>query len=296
MIAYVTRAALNIEKYNNCISNAINSRIYAYSWYLDIVADENWDVLVLDDYVAVMPLPKRRKYFIDYVYPPFWILQLGIFYTTNEFSELDFINKLYRTFKFIELRMNTENFSGIKSKNFIKKQYHSLDLNIKYESLKSNYRSDRFKDLKKAVKNDLREIWNDEPKKLIHLFKCNVGARIPNIISKDYERLESLMNYCIDTKIGEILSIYDKQGEITASAFFLKHQKSITILCSSTDFKNRNNGGNTFLINSAIEKYQSNFSIFNFGGSSMPTIAAYFKSFGAYENNYFLLKKRSKFF
>ena len=79
MIKYLTRSHVNIEKYNNCISNAVNSRIYAYSWYLDIVADENWDVLVLDDYVAVMPLPKRRKYFINYVYTPFWVLQLGIF-------------------------------------------------------------------------------------------------------------------------------------------------------------------------------------------------------------------------
>ena len=52
MIHYVKREDLEVEKYNNCIENSIQSRIYAFSWYLDIVADY-WDVLVLDDYKAV---------------------------------------------------------------------------------------------------------------------------------------------------------------------------------------------------------------------------------------------------
>ena len=48
MIHYVKRKDLDLNKYDACINNAINSRIYGYSWYLDIVAD-NWDVLVLND-------------------------------------------------------------------------------------------------------------------------------------------------------------------------------------------------------------------------------------------------------
>ena len=71
MIRYIRRKEIDIAKYDACIETAINARIYAYSWYLDIVAD-NWDILVLNDYEAVMPLPWRSKYFIKYVYPPAW--------------------------------------------------------------------------------------------------------------------------------------------------------------------------------------------------------------------------------
>ncbi|MDP3354122.1 MAG: hypothetical protein Q8S44_10335, partial [Flavobacteriaceae bacterium] len=67
MIYYVKRQNLDIEKYDTCIDRALNSRIYAYSWYLDIVAD-HWDALILNDYEAVMPLPWRSKYFIKYIY------------------------------------------------------------------------------------------------------------------------------------------------------------------------------------------------------------------------------------
>ena len=60
MIQFVKRNQLDEDKYNACISTSLQSRVYAYSWYLDIVAD-NWSVLVLDDYQAVMPLPWKRS-------------------------------------------------------------------------------------------------------------------------------------------------------------------------------------------------------------------------------------------
>ena len=46
MIKYVKRNELDIEKYNACVENSLQSRVYGFSWYLDIVAD-HWDALVL---------------------------------------------------------------------------------------------------------------------------------------------------------------------------------------------------------------------------------------------------------
>ena len=149
--------------------------------------------------------------------------------------------------------------------------------------------------MKKANKFGLRVQWSDEPKNLIELFQNNVGQRTPEIQSKDYENLERLIQACIDRKVGDILSIY-QQEQLVASAFFLKHQNTVTILCSSTDFSNRNNGANTFLIDTAIQKYKLEYDIFNFGGSSMESIAKYFFSFGAEQMSYpFLQQKRYPF-
>ena len=65
MIRYLKREEIDIQKYDECIENSLESLSYAYSWYLDIVAD-NWDVLVYDNYKAVMPVPWRKKYFVKY--------------------------------------------------------------------------------------------------------------------------------------------------------------------------------------------------------------------------------------
>jgi hypothetical protein len=63
MIKYITRVDLDVKKYDDCIEKSKNTRIYAYSFYLDIVTN-SWDVLVLNDYEYVMPITWNRKYLI----------------------------------------------------------------------------------------------------------------------------------------------------------------------------------------------------------------------------------------
>ena len=289
MIQYIKRKNLNIEKYDACIENSLQSRIYGVSWYLDIVAD-NWDVLVLDDYKAVMPITWRKKAFIKYVYPPFWLLELGVFSIDEKFDSQPFFTLLFRKFRFVETRLNTDNKLD-RSEEFLKlKEMQVLKLEEGYETIFSDYRKDRKKDLTKSNKLNLVEKWNDSPEILIELFKKNVGQRTPNIKEDDYNILQKLIAKCIEKKVGEILSIYDSQNNLVASGFFLKHKKTVTILVSSTDFKNRKNGANTFLIDRAIYKYEKNFDVFNFGGSSMQTVAKYFLSFEAITLSYQQLK------
>jgi hypothetical protein len=287
-IKYIHRENLDEEKYNQCVDSSLQSKIYAFSWYLDIICD-TWDVLVLNDYEAVMPIPWRKKYGIKYVYPPFWVLQLGVF--SNEvIDENEFLTPLFNKFKFVELRMNTCNNFELYPEFLQLKQCQKLVFNTTYSSTLSHYRKDRKKDLQKAAAADLIEKWNDHPSNLIQLFKNNIGKRTPNIKETDYENLEKLMAICIEKKIGEILSVYDKENKLVASVFLLKHKNSITKLISSTDLNYRKNGANTFLIDRVIFKYHKDFSVFNFGGSSIKSVASFSKSFGAETEKYHQLK------
>ena len=288
LIKYIQREHLDEEKYNDCIENSIQSNSYAFSWYLDIVCD-NWDVLVLDDYEAVMPIPWRKKYGIKYVYPPLWVLQLGV-YSNEAINENEFLTHLFSTFKFVELRMNTHNNFELYSEFLQSKQCQKLVLNTTYSSILSKYRKDRKKDLQKATTADLIEKWNDHPSNLIELFKNNIGKRTPNIKENDYQNLEKLIAICIQKKVGEILAVYDKKNKLVASVFLLKHKNSITKLISSTNLKDRKNGANTFLIDRVIFKYHKDFSVFNFGGSSIKSVASFSKSFGAETEKYHQLK------
>ncbi|MGK0413620.1 MAG: hypothetical protein ACJA1B_001828 [Polaribacter sp.] len=289
MIQYIKRNDLEELKYNSCIDKAIQSRIFAYSWYLDIVAD-HWDVLVLGDYKAVMPIPWRKKFGIKYVYPPFWLLELGVF-SSDETVDIDaFFKVLFDNFKAAETRLNTDNSAQESNHFLVAKQMQSLSMKEGYETVFKGFRKDRRKDLRKAEKAYLNEKWNDNTKKLITLFRKNVGLRTPNIVNKDYDVLRNLMQICIEKRVGEVLSVYNKEDALVASGFFLKHKSVVTILVSSTDFNHRKNGENTFLIDRAIFKFQKNYNVFNFGGSSMKSIANYFLSFGAQTHNYKQIK------
>lgn len=289
MITYIKRKDLEVEKYDACIENSLQSRVYAFSWYLDIVAD-NWDVLVLDDYKAVMPIPWKKKYFIRYVHPPLWLLELGVFSLDANINFQIFFKTLFRAFRFVESRLNTDMKIDADSVFLEPKEMQVVSLEQGYDAVFNNYRKDRKKDLAKANKLDLTEKWKDSAVNLITLFKNNVGKRTPNIQESDYIILKKLMATCIEKRVGEVLSIYDNENHIVASGFFLKHKKTVTILVSSTDFKNRKNGANTFLIDKAIQEYEKDFDIFNFGGSSMQSIAKYFLSFGGNSLNYQQIK------
>lgn len=280
MIQYVKRNDLNVAKYDACIENSLQGKLFAFSWYLDIVAD-NWDVLVFGNYRAVMPIPWRRKYGIKYVYPPFWVLELGVFSLNDEIKIDDFFSVLQNHFRFVKINLNAGNFGRSDFLKQYNREFQFLNLNKPYQKLFDNYRKDRKKDINKAKNSNFVIKWNDNPEKLIQLFKDNVGQRTPNILAKDYSNLKKVIEKCIEKNAGEVLSIYNDKNKLVASGFFLNHKHTVTILCSSTDFKNRKNGENTFLIDSAIQKYTSGYEFFNFGGSSIQSVAKYFLSFGA---------------
>jgi hypothetical protein len=244
---------------------------------------------VLGDYEAVMPIPYRKKYGIKYVYPPFWLLELGIFSLDESQDIKPFLDVLYGEFKFIELRLNTKN-KFLKSEFLIHKQFQYLDLEIGYESILKGYNRNRKRELIKANKHHLVENWNDNPEKLITIFKTNIAERVKEINDKDYATLLNLMQLSIQKGVGELLTIYDANENLLAAAFFLKHKNKVTQLVCASDVSNRKNGVHTFFNDRAIFKYQPHFSVYNFGGSSMKNIANYYTSFGADTEEYQQIK------
>ena len=77
-IDIISSSSINREKWNNCIRNSSNPIIYAYSYYLDHIA-ENWHGVIVNDYEAVLPIPWKRKFGIRYCYHIPFVQQLGIF-------------------------------------------------------------------------------------------------------------------------------------------------------------------------------------------------------------------------
>tara|TARA_B110000003_G_scaffold179972_1_gene179196 strand:+ start:9021 stop:9932 length:912 start_codon:yes stop_codon:yes gene_type:complete len=288
-VNYILREDLDELKYDDCIEKSKQSNLFGYSWYLDIVCDY-WDVLVLNDYEAVMPIPWKKKYFIKYVYHPLWVLQLGIFSKSKKSHELEFINTLRKRFKFVELRLNKKNSIEKGGSKSIVNQMQYLSLENSYEDIFRNFNRNRKRELKKASKACLKEEWGDKVENLITLFEKNIGIRIKKITKNDYKILLRLMTTIVSKKRGELVSIYSDDHQLVASGFFLFYKQTVTELICATDIKNRGNGANTFLIDRALYRYQKKYNLFDFGGSSMKTIANYYKSFGANTYQYLFFK------
>ncbi len=284
MIRIISREDLDVTKYDDCIENSIQSTIYAYSWYLDITCD-HWEVLVLNDYEAVMPIPWRKKFNIKYVYQPLWILELGI-YSKDQIEEKQFLKVLFRTYKYVNIRMNLKNDLNIPVDYFNRRKMQLISLERDYNSIAQDYNRNRRRDLIKANKHNLVENWNSKPERLVSLFEQNVGKRIQHISDRDYANLLTLMHECLKRGKAYLLEVTNDQNQTISAAFFVSHRNSVTEVVCSSDFNNRDNGANTFMNDRALHRFHTEFELFNFGGSSREGIAKYYESMGGVDHYY----------
>lgn len=294
MIRYLTRNELNINKYNDCINKALNSRIYAYSWYLDAVTNKNWDVLVLNDFEAVMPLPKRRKYFINYIYLPAWVQQLGVF-SMNKIDESlieNFIQEIPKKFKLIDVVFNSENSFQHKNRNL--RSNYILSLNKPYKAIYENFKKGRKGSIKKAESFNLELVENYQHTDIIELFKLNKGVKL-NKSPSDYELLAVLIKEALILDLVDCIAVLNTNGELIGGAFFLKDKQRITYLFSSINDEGREKQAMSFLLNHMLKKYSNTEYIFDFEGSMINEIASFFKSFGAIKETYYHFNIRRLF-
>ncbi|MDG1039242.1 MAG: hypothetical protein P8H13_05330 [Polaribacter sp.] len=286
MIRFVNRNQIDVEKYNYCIEKAIQSRIYAYAWYLDIVAD-NWSVLVLDDYDAVMPLPWKIKYGIKYITQPFFTQQLG-FFSAEEISEKEieeFIKNIPKKFLKISLQLNSEN--RFLNKKLIKKNNYILTLDKEYSSLYKGFSKGR----KHAVNQGEKQNFSIDDilfSELLILSKENYSFN--EIRANEYLKLSKLVSVLKSKGKARILGVKSK-NQLIGGAVFLFDYKRIIYLFSAVSSEGKEKNVASLLLNSLIKEFSNTARILDFEGSQISGIATFFKSFGAEKETYFLLRR-----
>jgi len=276
-------------KYDTCISNAQNYRVYANSWFLDIVCD-SWDALVEDDYQSVMPLPKRKKYGIHYIYQPPWTQQLGVFslQTINEFTVLQFLKRIPKKFKLVDIFLNSNNLMS--SQRIKTRENFILSLDKTYESLRKQYSKGRKSSCNQAKQSNLEIIEIYDHEKIIQLFKENKGAELNKNYS-DYQILNNLAEHALRLNRIKSIGVINRNDELIGGAFFLIDKYRITYLFSAINDEGREKQAMSFLIDHVIESNAGSNYMLDFEGSMIIELASFFKSFGAHKETYFHLKK-----
>lgn len=285
MIRYLKNKDIDYKEYDDCVLNAIQSKVYAFSWYLDAVT-ETWDVLVLDDYEAVMPLPKRKKYNINYIFQSSWIQHLGIFsrrHLTDNQSAI-FIKKIPRKIVLIDYNTNFKTPNSQEQTNYI------LPLERDYKTIFKTFSKGRKSSINQAKKCglEIREI--EDWASIITLFKQNKGLNVA--LSNDaYKVLEILLKKIQRLNNLKILVAYSKSNELLGGAFFIVSNLRITYLFSAVNQKGRDLQAMSLILNTVIKNYSKSDYVFDFEGSMLLGVAKFIRSFGAQKEFYYHFKK-----
>jgi hypothetical protein len=293
MIIYLPHNQINKSKWDDCIHKSSNGIVYAYSWYLDLICP-GWEALVEHDYESVFPLTKNKKYGIEYLYPPFFTQQLGLFSKNKITREKlnQFLKSIPNKFRFIEINLSTEN--NFETPGFIQKKNltHHLNLNSPFENIYKNYSENLKRNLKKAFKTEQQIVKDADPGKIIKLFRENKGKDIGKLTTKNYDTLSKVIAVAAKKNLVEIYGVTTR-GLLVSGAFFIESNGKTIFIFSGSDEEAKEKLSMPLLIDTFIKDHAEKNLVLDFEGSNDKNLARFYKSFGAEEIVYLQIKKNN---
>lgn len=292
MIEYLKYDQIDKAKWDECIKQAFNGTIYAYTWFLDIVCEE-WEGLVEGDYERVFPINFKRRVGIDIIYQPFFTQQLGVF-SKSELSPTvlnDFLFAIPEKYRVIDLNLNTHNKPDLPGFKYIPQVNHELDLIGDYESIWKNYSSNTKRNIKKAMSEGLNVVKNIKPDEVIDLFRNNRGKNLKVLQEDNYLKFKRLIYTAIYKGLASVYGVYDKDNVLCAGAIFLNsHRKSIFIF-SGLSAEGREKRAMFFLIDHFIKENARKHLTLDFDGSNDEALSRFYKGFGSTRLEYTRISK-----
>ena len=288
-IQYLTHQQIDKIKWDQCIHNAPNGLIYAYSFYLDTMA-KHWDALVLNDYELVMPLTWNKKFGITYLYQPPFTAALGLFGKKITEDQLQhFIDEVQSRFRFIEIALNPRNILSTPSSFIQLRSNYILNLNETYNDLVSGYRENHLRNIRKTFSSGCTFKKDIAVEEIIRISREQTG-HAHNIAETDYENIKNLFYLLKNRHQAETYAIIDQQNKIMASCvFFYSHNRAYYILVGNTP-DGKTIGASHALIDTFIKDNAGKQLILDFEGSDIPNLAFFYSGFGAKEEQYPYLK------
>ena len=287
MIRYLKHTEVDTKRWDDCISRSLNRRVYAYSWYLDLVCP-GWDALVEDDYTDVFPLTHNRKMGIRYLFQPYFTQQLGLFSAERISGDKlgNFLHAIPPTFRFAEIQLNDQNQVATGEGILKTRVNHELSIACSYEELSGKFSQNTRRNIRKAKELKVTTSCNVSQDELISLFRANFGDREGKLQQGHYDTMKSLIVYGLEHGMGHLEGAFDKDGVLCSAAFFLFDGDHAYFLFAASGKQARENGAMFLLIDRFLKENAGNYQLLDFEGGNDANLGRFYKSFGADEVPY----------
>ncbi len=290
MIQYLHREEIDRERWDDCVQKSQPDLPYGFTWYLDIVCP-GWCGLVEDDYEAVMPLPVSKKAGIRYSFQPPFTQQLGIWKKRplEARDTTSFLAAVPRELRVVDLQIHALTPEvALNQLRWSQRTNLCLTLNQSYEALYRNYNKNRQRDVAKAHQNGLTISNKLDVATLLRAYRDNVGKGIGQ---RECNTLTHLMPEAIKRNHGFTISVLDQNDQLHAAGFFVQKKNRMINLFPLTTAYGRKSGAGTFLYDYLIRSHEESNMVLDFEGSMIPTVAKFYQSFGATEEQYWRIRR-----
>ncbi|MCC2546192.1 GNAT family N-acetyltransferase [Hymenobacter sp. BT175] len=293
-LRYLRYSELNLAAWDACVASAREAVPYAHSWWLHAVAGR-WDAVVetgpQGQYVALLPLPYKRRPWGREAYQPAFTQQLGLLSTASSRHELpEFLTLAAGHFPRFYQQLNTGNALPAPPPGFTlnERQTYLLDLSPAYETLLAGYAADYRRRLRQLQQRaELQVVGTNSLKEAARLFKAERG-RAAGLHKGHYRQLEYLYGALRPRHEVQIWEVEQPQtGELLASALFVRHPRRLIYLFAAASAAGKQAGAPLLLLDHEIRLHAGTPGlVLDFEGSMIPSIARFFANFGATPASY----------
>ena len=291
-IKYIKHKKIDFAKWDNCIEESPNGLIYPYSFFLNTMAGKKWDALVLGDYEAVFPLVWNRKFFIKYLYQPYFCQQLGLF-SKNQISEnliSDFIHKIPSKFLYWNFHLNYQNKYFSPSVRFINRTSFCINLNQEYTEIYDQYNADAKKNLAKSMIQGFSYHTNIEIDTVANCFFAAYGQHYPKVDTLKL-KISKCASEAIKQSKGFSRAVFGNDGSLWCAGFFFISNNRIHYAMAAPTEEGKKFGATHILIDEVLKEFSNKKMIFDFEGSDIKSVAYFYSKFGSVSSHYLQIIK-----
>jgi len=284
MIRYVGRRHIDEEQWNRVISSSAYETIYPYTWYLDACAD-NWGAFVMNSYECVMPVAFRKKLGMRYTYQPVYCQQLGIYSAKRIDVEVTrmFLHAMQKKFRMGDYALNEgiiiaeePGFEVTDNMNYV------LPLNADHAALQSGYSENCRRNLKQAARHKLQF---DDEIAVDAFISLKKNASKTAGTTADYTYINHMLLRLKSLDRLRIFGAREGNHLMAAAAFAFSEQRGIFLLSVSSE-AGKEHRAMFMVVDQFIQLYAGKLPKLDFEGSNIPSIARFFRGFGAKPQEY----------
>jgi len=301
-IQYVDHHQIDPTKWDSAILRSPHPLAYGLFEYLNAVCESQWDALIYNDYEAVFPLPFKKKFGIKYLVQPVFCQQLGAFGSNVNVSTNDFLSAIPKRFLRVRLQLNpyfdqTNEVASIQTKpaGIIAssgKLTTKTNMTIKL-SQPLDYNKDGKKNLHRLAELPIEYKINAiSIRDAIDTYRKAWGKQNPKIGDEHYQLFA---NACSEKLSFTVTAHHQKEGDLLGAAVFLitpeNTKRRLHYVCAGPTEAGKSIGVMHGIIDFVLNRYQGENMLFDFEGSSIASVASFYKKFGATEEPFFCFNR-----
>lgn len=285
MIQHLAHSAIDKQLWDERLLRTRSPLWYARSWVLDATAP-GWEALVDEERGAMMPLPWRRKWGVDYLYTPFALQQLGVFAPDPDAPAIArMLAAVPQRFRYWDLWLN-EAMDPAGCAGFRLEERTEQTVAITAAgTLRAAYSEGHRRNLRKATIDRIAPFgWQA----FVDLFERTTARKHGGLAAVDKVALSRLLN--VGCERGEVEIKAAWEGDIPVAAIAFVHWNERTILLKSANTERGQALRALFiLVDNELALRAPAGGVFDFAGSNDPGTARFNEGFGARRSIYLRL-------